>query len=149
MTSKQLKALRIPDPLLKQLDARTDTVRGGLSDAVRESLERYFYLLDISRQEIQDKFTGLELCLIADLSNGTIWHPMTIINGITTNVQDAEDFYFEKWKVDRKGMISKLQSLTPAQHFTLVDAAERYWNIIAKHETMEQPDPGEVLKHKS
>jgi hypothetical protein len=138
-------AIIIPDNLAKQIDKRTDTVKGGISDAMRKAIERYYYLLDIARIEIKDKFTGGELSLICDLCNGTVFITYSLISGITANVYDAEPEYFEKWKCDKQPLLDKLDKLTPLQQAALVDAVERFWAEIAKHATMEQPHPGEIL----
>ena len=140
--------LRVPDDLLSKIELRSDPARGGISEAIRESLSRYYYLLDYERLKMQDIFTAEELSLMVDLCNGTVFQPHTVINGVSGNVADAEDFYFEKWKCDRKELLAKLDKLMPCQHFALVDAIERFWAEIARSPSLEQPKPWEILKQK-
>ena len=140
--------LRIPDDLLSKIELRSDPAGGGISEAIRESLSRYYYLLDFERSKIQDTFTEGELSLMVDLCNGTLFQPFTVINGVSANVADAEDFYFQKWKCDRKELLDKLDKLTPCQHFALVDAIERFWAEIARSPSLEQPKPWEIMKQK-
>ncbi len=138
-------SLRLPDALATQLDARSEPGRGGLSEAVRESLKRYFYLLDISRREIQDQFTGGEISLLADVCNGTMFESHTL-SGVLADAEDAEDAYYDKWGVDRKVLLSKLNALTLCQQAALVDAIERFWTRVATVRSLEQPQPNELLK---
>jgi len=145
MTAKRFTGIRLPDDMVKKMDARTDAVRGGFSESVRESLGRYLYILDYEREQLQDTFTSGELSLMVDLCNGTFWEPHTLAL-LSANIEDAEDLYFEKWQVDRKTLLTKLDKLTLTQSAVIVDAIEMYWNKIAKHERGEQPQPGEILK---
>ncbi len=140
--------LRVPDDLLSKIETRADPAGGGISEAIRESLSRYYYLLDFDRSKMQDTFTRGELSLMVDLCNGTVFQPLTVINGVSGNVADAEDFYFEKWKCDRKELLAKLDKLTPCQHFALVDAIERFWSEIARSPSLDQPKPWEIMKQK-
>ena len=140
--------LRVSDEMLGGIENRSDPARGGISEAIRESLSRYYYLLDYERAKIQDTFTRGELSLMVDLCNGTVFQPHTVINGVSAKVADAEDFYFEKWKCDRKELLAKLDRLMPCQHFALVDAIERFWSGISRSPSLEQPKPWEILKQK-
>lgn len=137
--------LRMPDTLIRQLDVRTDAARGGLSEAIRETLERYFYLIDTSRAEIADNFTQGEVSLLVDICNGTWFEPL-FTGAVRANVEDAEGDYFDKWSVNRDALILKLRLLTPVQELALVDAIERFWNAVSKSRTLEQPNPGEALR---
>jgi hypothetical protein len=140
--------LRVSDELLGKIELRSDPAGGGISEAIRESLARYYYLLDFERSKMQDTFTRGELSLMVDLCNGTVFQPLTVINGVSGNVADAEDFYFEKWECDQKELLDKLDKLTPCQHFALVDAIERFWAEIARSPSLEQPKPWEIMKQK-
>lgn len=131
--------LRIGEELLSKVRARNDNI----SEGVRESLDRYFYLMDYERKAIQDKFTTGELSLLADICNGTWWQSFSILGGVLANAGDAEYLYYEKWSVNRKELLDKLQSLNAAQQFTLVDAIERFW-AATKHSPVTYP--GELLK---
>jgi len=141
--------LRVSDELLGEIETRSDPAGGGISEAIRESLARYYYLLGFERAKIQDTFTRGELSLMVDLCNGTLFQPFTVINGVSANVADAEDFYFDKWKCDRKELLDKLDKLMPCQHFALVDAIERFWSEIARSPSLDQPKPWEILKDMS
>jgi hypothetical protein len=141
--------LRVSDDLLSKIETRADPAGGGISEAIRESLSRYYYLLDYERAKIQDTFTRGELSLMVDLCNGTLFQPFTVINGVSANVADAEDFYFDKWKCDRKELLDKLDKLMPCQHFALVDAIERFWSEISRSPSLDQPKPWEILKDMS
>lgn len=140
--------LRVSDDLFQKIELRSDPARGGISEAIRESLSRYYYLLDFERSKMEDIFTQGELSLMVDLCNRTVFQPFTVVNGVSAKVADAEDFYFEKWKCDRKELLAKLDKLTPCQHFALVDAIERFWSGISRSPSLDQPKPWEILKQK-
>lgn len=133
------------EELLKELKSRIDPVRGNLSEQIRESLSRYYYLLSWERQAIKDKFTGAELSLLCDIGNGTLWQSYSL-NMITAEVEDAESDYFEKWGVKREELITKLNSMNITQSAALVDSIERFWAEIARHESLTQPSPENILK---
>lgn len=137
--------IRIPDALSAQIDARSGFPRDNFSEALRECLERYFYLLELSRREIRDSFTGGELSLLADICNGTMFETHSL-QGVLFNAQDAEDMYYVKWGVDRDALLQKLGSLTPCQHAAIVDAIEIFWDKVSKFPSLEQPQPRDLLK---
>lgn len=127
----------VPDELHRHLNAR-----GSISDAIRQALSRYFYLLDTARHNISDKFTEPELSLLCDICNGTLWEPRAIPL-LFASVEDAEEEYFGKWNVDRKKLLTKLSKLTSIETAALVDAVERFW---AASETGMRVNPGDILK---
>ncbi len=127
-----------PDELTKQIAAR-----GQMSEAMRESLSRYFYLLDYERKRIQPKFTAGELSFLADICNSTRFEAHTIGSGLLADAEDTEDGTYEKWSIDRVTLLKKLKSLSLAEQMTLVDAIERFWQA-ATHTTSVKP--GELLQ---
>lgn len=127
----------VPDELHRHLNSR-----GSISDAIRNSLGRYFYLLEISRVNISNKFTESELSLICDICNGTIWEPHTI-SLLSANVEDAGPEMFVKWSVDQKKLMTKLSKLTSIETAALVDAVERFWAAVG---TGMRVNPGDILK---
>jgi hypothetical protein len=133
------------EELLKELKGRIDPVRGNLSEQIRESLSRYYYLLSWERNSIKNYFTGPELSLLCDIGNGTLFEPHSL-NMIVAEIEDAESDYFEKWGVNQKELIIKLNSLTITQSAALVDSIERFWAEIARHESLTQPSPENILK---
>jgi hypothetical protein len=135
-----------PESITDQLDKRKSFPRDNISEVTRESLDRYFYLLDYARREIEETFTLSELSLICDMCNGTYFESYSLVGGIAADITDTEPEKFTYWKVNKKTIIEKLNALSPLQDAALVDAVERYWAAVSKHETMDQPKPGEILK---
>jgi hypothetical protein len=137
-----------PEELQKQLLLRVPTERtgdnkGGLSEAIRESLDRYYALIDQARQGLQGKFTEAELGVIIDTSNGTMFEVHSL-EGILFNAQDcAPDGTWEKWGADEKTLLAKLEALTLTDHAALVDAVERWWRANSHGYT---PEIGQLLK---
>lgn len=117
--------------------------RGVISEVTRESLVRYFALLDYERQQI--RFTGGELSLLADICNGTAFTGGMIPLGLLADADDCENGYFEKWGVDRDELLAKLRSLTATQEYALVDAIERFWHAVSTSPSLDQPEPDKLL----
>lgn len=130
-TSKRIQVW-FPETLHKQIllrvpIERTSEKQGGLSEAIRESLDRYYTLIDQARAGLQGKFTEAELGVLIDLSNGTIFEAHSL-DGLLANAEDCgPDGTWEKWGADEKTLLKKLKGLTLTEHAALVDACERWW----------------------
>ncbi len=96
---------------------------GGIA---RNQIERYFYALQKSLEEVS--FTEAEAMLVVDACNGTWWDPRTI-DVLWAGVADAceIDHLDEKWHVDGPALVERLRRLTYAQCLAVVDAIERFW----------------------
>ena len=134
-----LLSFRCPDEIVAQLEAR-----GEKSGVNRDSLDRYFALLDIGRAALRDRFTEGEIALILNASNGTRYQPWSIPH-MGAGIEDAVhlDHLDEKWSVNGPALISKLRALTTAERFALVNAAERFWLRVSRGE---KPEHAEALK---
>jgi hypothetical protein len=100
--------------------------RGTVSEVIRESLERYYYLLARARAGLAGRFTAGELGLLCDLSNGTIWQAWSL-DMSSAQVEDAGEASWDKWGVDSKALVAKLNGLSLVEHAALIDATERFW----------------------
>jgi hypothetical protein len=137
--------IRFPENFVKQLDTRSDPGKGGMSEAVRSSLERYFFLIESARQEIAGEFTSGEVSLLVDICNGT-WFEPPVSGAVLANAEDAESIYYKRWEVDRGKLLAKLKAITICQEMALIDAIERFWVSVSKNRTLEQPRPGDALR---
>lgn len=98
------------------------------SGTVNRDLERLYTLYKHALQEV-DLSTD-EACLICDVLNGT-WTDVTsarylaaeVADGIKLNALD------QKWEVDGKALVGKLDALDRLHALALVDAAERFWAV--------------------
>jgi hypothetical protein len=131
------KNFTIPEELVNQLNARGET----LSAALRESLARYFYMLDRARADLRDRFTAQELSLLCDCCNGTWWEPHTL-DGIVANAEDTEQERYDYWRVDRAALLDKMRALSLLECAALVDAVERFWRATSTGMAVE---PGRIL----
>jgi hypothetical protein len=91
-----------------------------------QDMERYRWLLDQALAGLQ--FSRGEACLICDALNGTWllndtwrWWPAEVEDAIRLNGLD------DKWEVDAKALLSKVNGLTPTELCAVADAAERFW----------------------
>ena len=117
-----------PEEIVSQITARG----ADFSDSIRESLSRYYALVNDARQGLQGRFTEAELGLLADISNSTYFEAHSL-QGLLWNAQDCgPDGSWEKWGVNEKEMLEKLKTLTLTEHAALVDACERWWAAVSK-----------------
>jgi len=133
------KTFHIPPELDKELVAR----EGAFSEALRESLARYFALLAEERRTLAGRFTDGELGLILDLCNGTVLEAHTMLGGILANCEDGETERYEYHNANRTELLPKLRALNPAEDAALVDAVERWWLAVGHGF---QPEVGQLLK---
>lgn len=127
-------SVRMPDEMAADLDTR-----GERADTIRESLERYFYLLAKGRASLREKLTENEMALIIDNENGTI-NSAPHIPVVWYNVEDGINLngLDEKWNIDGPALLDKLKNLQIHECFALVDAAERYWEANTKGDAPER-----------
>lgn len=129
-------SVRMPDEMTAKLEQR-----GEKAHTVRESLERYFALLDRARVSQREMFTADERGLIADSCNGELFEAWSIPH-IAEGVQDSIflDKLDEKWHVDGDALIDKIRTLSLAEKFALVDAVERFWHAPPQGDTVNYAD---------
>lgn len=124
-----------------QIQARVDATRGAFSAVIGESLDRYFEALRRARARLVGQFSGGELALIADSSNGTLWSAASIPL-LYANVEDSlDDGLAAKWEVDGPALVNKLRGLSYIESAAIVDAVERWW---AQDDP--RPDFADILK---
>lgn len=124
--------------LLADLDARTDKYMGGnRSLTVVEAINNYWALLDFGLTLARKSLTENEGRLILDTLNGT-WTggfpggpeaARWAQNALIWEVSDAIslDGAAEKWSVDGKALVAKLQALDSLARLALADWARRMW----------------------
>ena len=115
--------------------------------AVRAALERYQILLAEGEAELRRAgITPAEAALLADIFNGVALDPSEIWTGalLALQVRDARvDGYPEKWGVDADALEAKLEGLSRAAVWALIERIEAFWNRVAQGER--NPDPYAVL----
>jgi hypothetical protein len=120
--------VRAPEELFPQLQARNE----NLSEAIRETLMRYFALMDSGRRQLDGVFEGNEVALMVDVTNGTLFDVVWMENGgelLSFEVLDSKpDGTWEKWGVDGEALANKLRGLNSLQGASLIDAIQRFWN---------------------
>ena len=96
----------------------------------RRAIEQYHRLLDWSLDEIANRFTYSEICLIADIPSGIMFHEweiqpsrsllMTALFAIEMEELDS------KWEVEAMSFRRKLRELTNAQAAAIIEAIDRW-----------------------
>ena len=97
----------------------------------KRAIEQYHRLLDWSLNEITNRFTYNEICLIADIPDEIMFHAweiqpsrsllMIALFAIETEGLDT------KWKVEVGSFRKKLGALTNAQAAAVIEAMDRWW----------------------
>lgn len=150
MSERTIQIAIRPDPdLTVEIESRiqpgTEDARGpGRGSVVRESLERYFALLEAERRELRKLFTGSECAVMLAILNGTIMSASSMQaiehefeDGIYVdadgNFTGAEGLDGDT-TIDVEAFMAKVKRLRLAQRFAVADAAERWWNRVGRGE---------------
>lgn len=128
---------------INQRNERGDT--GNRSFAIAKQLGRYFDMIDQHKRELRGMLSDKECALILDTFNGVAFMDPVAIRYAWHEVSDAisMDRLDQKWEIDGKALVKKLQALSFGHLIALVDSAEIWWNRVANGE---QPEYGELLK---
>jgi len=139
-----MPAQKISISLSDRLAAQIDTRGSVRSQALAQSLERYFFILDSARRRLAEMLSDQETALILDALNGTGFFEPFSIHLVDAEIADAlADNLASKWQVDADALTEKLRQLSYTEKVALVDAAERWWNRAASGE---QPEYAEALR---
>lgn len=135
----------MPDNLLSAMDGRSDHHGEDRSAVIFRSLERYLSIVNRSKVEMSKQFTDKECGLILDACNGIAFYDTVNIQLMPASVDDAieMDGLDQKWGVDGKGLMHKLNALGYAERVAMVDAIQLWWNRVSAGE---QPQWGDLLK---
>jgi hypothetical protein len=92
-------------------------------------------LYDGTVDELKRTLTRGELCLIADVMNGTWLLPGLVGQHVLANVADAFALYpgqyEDKWQVEKEAVLGKLQGL-PGWHLGVLEVwAARFWQQVS------------------
>ncbi len=142
-------SITMPPSTLEHVAARQanpqDEQSADRSSVIAKSLNRYFYALDSARRALRQRLSEGEQGLILDALNGTLFSEPFSVGIIEHEIADAiADGYAEKWQVDGPALVEKLTALSYCEKLAIVDAAERWWNRVARGE---QPAVGEMLDY--
>ena len=107
----------------------------------RCAIEQYHRLLDWSLDEIANHFTYSEICLIADIPNGIMFHAWEIRPSrsllLTVLYAIEEDNLDVKYEVDTMSLHGKLRALTDAQAGAVIEAIDRWQSNPESEKTRE------------
>ena len=100
-----------------------------LNQGLEYIIDSFMPLFQRTMHELRGKFTAGELKLMIDAFNSTMLTPGIAGQHLPLNCSDAMDLdgYDEKWKVDKKTFLDKLQSLTILQAACLEIWANGFW----------------------
>lgn len=136
--------VRINPRLEAEIEARKEEGLMSMNRVIERDLERYYQLLRAARVEGKRVLSPDEQALIADNLNGSIFDafsiqllPHHVADGINLEGLD------EKWDVDGRALIEKLEAMSPITIAAIVDAAERFWADVGSGEP--DKDPRKIL----
>lgn len=99
----------------------------GTTEAMRSCIERYFALLDTETKRVKAMFTPEEWLAMYNATNGTIWEPFSIRQGMALEIEDSLPEEIASFGADQKTLAEKLKKLTPVQDYCLIEQVEAYW----------------------
>jgi len=136
MTSRQA-SFRMPKHLITELQARTDAAfGGGVSEALREALSRYFELLSQGRRSLRERpWTPDDLANLIALGATTSFGASSL-TGLLDNAIDAlPDEVPCPASLDSTR--DRLRMLELVEHAALVDCVERFRQAVRRGFTVE------------
>lgn len=140
-------------PLHKDIKLREETIellrRGrelywegvgyALSEAVTNTINRYFACLADVRSRLRDQFSPAEQAALADYGLNAAWDKVDSVYGLWMSVEDAFRFerFGEKYDVDVDAFVAKLQALPLVDLWAIAEAAQRFrWDDDADPERL-------------
>lgn len=122
--SVQKLSVSLPGVLVDQIAERGQS----RSTIIARDLERLYTLYRRALRQVD--LTVDEACLIVDALNGSLT-TADDAGLLWAKIEDAihYDRLDEKWNVDGKSLVEKLQRLNEIQVLAIVDAAERFWQL--------------------
>lgn len=133
-------SVTIYEHVLKEVESRGPE----RSSVINRDLDRYYESLKAARIQLRQVLSDGEIGLLLDNLNGTLMSETYGVRLIYANVEDAITYenIDTKWSVDGAVLVEKLRRMDFIQLCAIADAAERWWNRIAKGEQLE---PKEAL----
>lgn len=115
--------LLLPEQLQKEIIARNT-----VSEAVRTSLERYFYLIREARKTLKRKFSIDEIRFLCDVFNdfNSIVHNDVLVQQFKAISPDLKI----KWgfkESEEEELLKRLITLSLVERASLFDVIERFW----------------------
>lgn len=125
------KSVYLTDATLAALEG-ADSISGGIN----RTIERYAELIRRTTHALADRFTPREMDAIRDCANGWLAEPAaTIPGGLALEWRDSLPEIASTHDVDGPGVLARLEALTPAEDFALVESIERFWRSVADPES--------------
>lgn len=116
-----------PGPLAPAINARVTGGAGAANDdqVAARDLGRYYDLMALALASVD--LTLGEASLMVDATNGTMID-LTTAQMLAAEIADSlEDGLAEKWDVDGRALVAKINGWSLAQRLAVCDAVERFW----------------------
>jgi len=121
---------RIPE-LHKQEKLLAD-VFDNKTSGLATVLEAWSHIRVRTIQELKGKFSEQELYAIVDAYNGTIFEPRYSCDSQFLRIQIEDSIQYsgfsQDWKFKKDEFLTKIDSLTSAQTYFLLEEVQRFWN---------------------
>lgn len=120
------------NPKLDLLEQRLAEVFENKSSGAEMAIDAWFCMRKYTLFELKGKFTEEELYALVDAYNGTIFEPQYASSPqfIRIQIEDSIKFsgFSQDWKFKREEFLKKIDSLTAAQSYFLLEEIQRFWN---------------------
>lgn len=127
-TKKTISIVDVPDVLIEKLK----NIYGTTSSGGGSIIEAWYLLRSFAIEEIKGKFSHDEICAMLDAFNGTIIEAKYSVKSdfIKYEIEDSIRYgqFSQAWNFDEKEFYEKIDSLTSAQIFFIIERIKEFWN---------------------
>lgn len=106
-------------------------IHGSVSAGTEAAVEAYINLRMRIIKQVMAQFSRLELSVLVDILNATIFDPhfAAIPEMLSYSLADANEFenIGKKWEIDIPNLSSKIKELDPASCYFLQEEINRFW----------------------
>lgn len=129
MSKTNTKSIRISP----QSDAELKKLYGSAYAGGTRATEAFLWLRRYTLKGLKGKLTRNELSALTDIQNGLIFEEQFAVNhsAFIAQIEDSDwfDHIGERWQVDVKALIKKVEQMTTCEIFFLQEEIDRFWNV--------------------
>ena len=129
MSKTNTKSIRISP----QSDAELKKLYGSAYAGGTRATEAFLWLRRYTLKGLKGKLTRDELSALTDIQNGLIFEEQFAVNhyAFVAHIEDSDwfDHIGERWQVDVKALIKKVEQMTTCEIFFLQEEIDRFWNV--------------------
>lgn len=118
--------------LAPEQKTKYERLYGRPTTGAARAANAFLYIRAASLHEIKGMFTRPELSAMVDNLNAVMFEPAWATNRsmLRAGIEDGQQFdgVLTKWNVNPDALYEKIETLTSAQCYFLMDEIDRFWN---------------------